>query len=419
MRVVILFTTLLFLFACTQDQGDNIVSPDALDRPTIGPPQHAIDAANKNTPNVLMKMAGNDVATYDFEDLDFNCDWDAQLPDPYQDLDFIDPPILAVCDFFPDDKSLVPLEFGTEVTTIRFELMRAPADTVSIMVFNYGFAPTLTVYDENLIPLDSATTIGSQYIWETLELIAPTGSLIKYVGLTARQNSSVWDNLTVKYVGNTPPVAVAGDDFSRECEGNSMASITLDGSASYDEDNDPLTYAWFRDGNLFSTEVSPTLDLPLGDHLLTLTVDDGKGATDSDEVLVSVVDSTPPSISMVLKKTTLKSRNHKMVLVARNVSANDLCCDVSLEIDVSSDEAVNGEGDGNTDPDWMIKQNEDGSYDIWLRAERSGKGDGRIYTIIAIATDCAGNMSTEVAEVDVPKNNSGKKHKKGGKGKKK
>lgn len=419
MRVVILLTALLVLFTCSQDQGDNIVSPDTLDRPTIGPPQSVIDAALENVPNTLMKMAGDDAATYDFEDLDPSCEGlEVQIPDPYLDLDFIDPPYFSVCDF-GGSNILLPFQLGVEVTNIRFELTRAPADTVSIMAFDYsGYAPTLIVYDENWTVLGQTTT---QQIntWETLELIAPAGTQIKYVGLTARQNSSIWDNLTVKYVGNTPPVALAGDDISRECEGNSMASITLDGSASYDEDNDPLTYAWFRDGNLFSTEVSPTLDLPLGDHLLTLVVDDGRGATDSDEVVVSVVDSTPPSISMILKKTTLKSRNHKMVLVARNVSASDLCCDVSLEIDVSSDESVNGEGDGNTDPDWIIKQNDDGSYNIWLRAERSGKGDGRTYTITATAEDCAGNVSTEVAEVDVPKNSKGKKHKKGGKGKKK
>jgi hypothetical protein len=37
-----------------------------------------------------------------------------------------------------------------------------------------------------------------------------------------------------------------------------------------------------------------------------------------------------------------------------------------------------------------------------LRAERSGGGDGRIYTIAITATDEAGNVSTATCEVAVP-----------------
>ena len=39
---------------------------------------------------------------------------------------------------------------------------------------------------------------------------------------------------------------------------------------------------------------------------------------------------------------------------------------------------------------------------IYLRAERSGKSDGRVYTLTYQATDCAGNTSTASATVTVP-----------------
>jgi hypothetical protein len=39
--------------------------------------------------------------------------------------------------------------------------------------------------------------------------------------------------------------------------------------------------------------------------------------------------------------------------------------------------------------------------DFMLRAERSGKGNGRIYTITYSITDAAGNQSTAIATVKV------------------
>jgi hypothetical protein len=43
-----------------------------------------------------------------------------------------------------------------------------------------------------------------------------------------------------------------------------------------------------------------------------------------------------------------------------------------------------------------------------LRAERSGIGEGRIYTITYEVTDACGNSSIDTAEVTVPKNKSKK-----------
>jgi hypothetical protein len=39
---------------------------------------------------------------------------------------------------------------------------------------------------------------------------------------------------------------------------------------------------------------------------------------------------------------------------------------------------------------------------LQLRAERSGRGKGRRYTIIIAATDCAGNVSTAKVKIRVP-----------------
>ena len=79
---------------------------------------------------------------------------------------------------------------------------------------------------------------------------------------------------------NTPPVANAGPDQTVECTSHAGTNVTLNGSGSFDPDGDPLTYTW-RDSsnNVVATGVTPTITLPLGVHVLTLTVDDGRGGT--------------------------------------------------------------------------------------------------------------------------------------------
>jgi hypothetical protein len=57
-------------------------------------------------------------------------------------------------------------------------------------------------------------------------------------------------------------------------------------------------------------------------------------------------------------------------------------------------------GDGNTLDDIQV----DSSGNIYLRAERSGAGDGRIYTLEFKVTDSSGNSSSATVTVTVPHN---------------
>jgi hypothetical protein len=91
-----------------------------------------------------------------------------------------------------------------------------------------------------------------------------------------------------------------------------------------------------------------------------------------------------------------------MVPVKVAVSVSDICdatptCNITS---VSSNEPVNGRGDGNTAPDWEIT----GSLTVKLRAERAGPGSGRLYTIAVACTDDSGNSSTATVGVTVPHN---------------
>jgi len=73
-------------------------------------------------------------------------------------------------------------------------------------------------------------------------------------------------------------------------------------------------------------------------------------------------------------------------------------------ISVTSSEPDNGLGDGDTANDIQIT----GALTVNLRAERSGTGNGRTYTITVEARDAAGNATIKTVAVVVPKNQSGK-----------
>jgi len=88
-----------------------------------------------------------------------------------------------------------------------------------------------------------------------------------------------------------------------------------------------------------------------------------------------------------------------LVPVTINYTTADNCGGtVTCSLSVASNEPVNSTDDGDTSPDWII----DDAHHLKLRAERSGAGTGRIYTITITCTDVAGNSSTKTVSVSVP-----------------
>lgn len=91
-------------------------------------------------------------------------------------------------------------------------------------------------------------------------------------------------------VANSPPVADAGDNQTV----TAGATVTLDGSGSTDPDGDTLTYSWAETSSYSvslasSTTVSPTFTpQTAGSYTFQLTVDDGNGETDTDQVIIVV-----------------------------------------------------------------------------------------------------------------------------------
>ena len=94
---------------------------------------------------------------------------------------------------------------------------------------------------------------------------------------------------------NQAPTAHAGADQSI-CTSTGSANVTLDGSGSSDPDSNPLTYTWKEGATTLGTGVTPTVSLNVGAHTIDLTVDDGNGGTDTDQVVVTV--RSAPSVTV-------------------------------------------------------------------------------------------------------------------------
>ena len=81
--------------------------------------------------------------------------------------------------------------------------------------------------------------------------------------------------------------------------------------------------------------------------------------------------------------------NHSMVRGLTGLSRSSTFFDpapTARIVGVSSNEPVDGADDGNASPDWEIT----GPLTVNLRAERSGVGTGRVYTIQVEGSDAAG-----------------------------
>jgi hypothetical protein len=94
--------------------------------------------------------------------------------------------------------------------------------------------------------------------------------------------------------------------------------------------------------------------------------------------------------------------NHKMNNITVSYTATDNCAAVSCVLSVTSNQPINGTGDGDTAPDWEIVD----ATHVRLRAERAGNGNERIYTIAVTCTDASGNVTTKTTTVVIPHNST-------------
>jgi hypothetical protein len=201
----------------------------------------------------------------------------------------------------------------------------------------------------------------------------------------------------------TPPVITCPADVTVEQETRDGTVVPLTATAIDDCDPDP-------------TITSDALAIyPLGTTTVTFTATDASGNSASCTTTVTVIDTTPPEISVTVSPDTLWPPDHKMVDIVATVTVSDIC-DAAPSVVLTSvtssepdnaqgkpwDSQDNTSGDGNTVGDIQGAGIGFEDYEFQLRAERAAKGDGRVYTITYTTTDASGNSASASATVVVP-----------------
>jgi hypothetical protein len=233
---------------------------------------------------------------------------------------------------------------------------------------------------------------------------------LDYINIGTATNSG--GEIRGQLVALSPTIMCPGD-MTNQCGTPSAVPVTVS-----DPEGDAMTVVWSLNGMPVQTNQVPashppaatnlvfTAELPTGTNVIEIVVTDSADLTASCSTTVTVVDTVPPVITKVTASpNTLWPPNHKMVAITVTAKVTDNCSPTTWKIiSVKSNESVNGLGDGNTSPDWQIT----GNHTVSLRAERSGMGHGRVYTITIQASDAAGNLSDPMTvTVTVPKSQGG------------
>jgi tripartite motif-containing protein 71 len=92
-----------------------------------------------------------------------------------------------------------------------------------------------------------------------------------------------------------PVVANAGPDQTVECNG-ATTSVTLDGTAS--TGSGTLSYTWKEGTTTLGTGATLNTSLPTGTHTITLSVSSSAGGSDDDEVIITIVDTLAPTLTL-------------------------------------------------------------------------------------------------------------------------
>ncbi len=213
---------------------------------------------------------------------------------------------------------------------------------------------------------------------------------------------------TVNVVDTTPPVVTAPANVTVNTgAGNTSCTVTVSnatlGTASATDScvgAVSVTRTGVPSGNVF----------PAGTTTITYSATDGQGNTGTATQTVTVIDDTLPIITLNSFAPSMWPPNHKyqtFQLTQFVTGASDNCdsgvglSSVVIE-KVTSDEAENSGGDGNTLNDIVIAAN---CKSVQLRSERNGGGNGRVYTITFRVRDASDNTTRVTRKVVVPHNN--------------
>jgi hypothetical protein len=219
--------------------------------------------------------------------------------------------------------------------------------------------------------------------------------------VTDARGASATAQATVTVVDSTPPIVVCPFVSAAECSMPGGAAVGLMATAS-DACSPTLAITNNRTGG--GADASGFYPLGMTGVVFMATDTSGNTATCASSVVVR--DTMPPYLTLTLSPTTLWPPNHRIMPVLAPWHVNDVCdpsAGIVLVSAASSEpDDAQGSGDGSTTGDIQDASIGTADMSVLLRAERSGDGPGRVYTLTYVARDASGNMASALGIVTVP-----------------
>ena len=226
--------------------------------------------------------------------------------------------------------------------------------------------------------------------------VFPLGTTVVEWSATDDRSNVGTDTQSVQVVDTTAPSLTAPPAVLAECTGPGGTPVPLGAASTSD-------VCWCSAVSL--TNNAPTV-FQLGTTTVTWTAEDGSGNTTTKTQNVTVQDTTPPTLALSVTPSALWPPTHRMITIRANIVTTDIC-DSSPTVRllaITSDEADNGLGDGDTAADIQGAAIGTDDREFQVRAERDGRSDGRAYTIVYESRDDSGNFTIREATVTVPRN---------------
>jgi hypothetical protein len=235
-----------------------------------------------------------------------------------------------------------------------------------------------------------SVTITNDFVGILNECGATGSATVTWTAEDESGNTVTSPPATFAIVDTMPPVITCPMGVTLECPADT--SIEANGSATATDTCGTVTIT-------HSDQWQPSCG-NTGTLTRTWTATDECDNSSSCVQTITVVDTPPPEFEFSVTPAVLWPPSHKMVLITPSWTVSDKC-DASPEVSlvgIVMNEGGDIIGAGHTTDDIQI--GDDGS--IYLRAERSGTGDNRVYTITYQAVDDCGNAAVRSATVTVP-----------------
>ncbi|MGY1763098.1 PKD domain-containing protein [Geodermatophilus sp. SYSU D00779] len=218
------------------------------------------------------------------------------------------------------------------------------------------------------------------------------------------------DSAEVRVVNVAPTVDLGNDLEVYRNDVVPLSGVFEDPAGSLD---DPYIAGWSGEEPLTPTTAEAAYGHPVeretsypleGTYAVDLEVTDEDGGSGSDSLTVTVLNRAPDCTAGAPTVPSLWAPNHKPVPVGVTGLTDPEGDDLSVTVTgIRQDEPVRETGSGRTGPDASGV----GTATALLMAERSGRGDGRVYHVAYTVDDGHGGQCSGTVTVGVPHDQRG------------